>query len=248
MKRHPIGPLVDALRANSSEIDHLKSQVYLLLSVAHAVLKGSRIQLAARISSQHISSILLCAPHASEPVVLELVGGQVIFSHTSTCHRNDENLWNRGCPQDRSTNWEATRHLRNSAGRLREPTRIQYRVRRQQRDLSPCHRREYCTTCTVSNFGFMSLQGGTRFAKDVLELMGCKAVQTGGNRHWSSDWTVNGSRICRCGTNDGCLLDFFRVGCGCNQLDGSWAMPQRSQRGFLELRTKGLRNVIGFGL
>ena len=78
MKKRPIGPLVDALRANGSEIDYLESQGCLPLSIAPAGLKGSRIQLAASVSSQYVSSILLCAPYAPEPVILELTGGQVI--------------------------------------------------------------------------------------------------------------------------------------------------------------------------
>ena len=71
MKQRPIGPLVDAFRANGSEIDYLESQGCLPLSIAPAGLKGSRIQLAASVSSQYVSSILLCAPYASEPVTLE---------------------------------------------------------------------------------------------------------------------------------------------------------------------------------
>ena len=71
-------PLVDALRANGSDIQYLESQGCLPLSTAPAGLKGGRIQLAASVSSQYVSSILLCAPYAQEAVTLELTGGQVI--------------------------------------------------------------------------------------------------------------------------------------------------------------------------
>jgi pentafunctional AROM polypeptide len=78
MKQRPIGPLVDALGSNGSQIQYLESEGCLPLSIAPAGLKGGRIQLAASVSSQYVSSILLCAPYAQEPVTLELTGGQVI--------------------------------------------------------------------------------------------------------------------------------------------------------------------------
>ena len=78
MKQRPIEPLFDALRANGSEIDYLEPQGCLPLSITPAGLKGSRIQSAASVSNQYVSSILLCAPYAPEPVILELTGGQVI--------------------------------------------------------------------------------------------------------------------------------------------------------------------------
>lgn len=78
MKQRPIGPLVSALKANGSQIEFLESQGCLPLSIAPEGLKGGKIQLAASVSSQYVSSILLCAPYAAEPVTLELTGGQVI--------------------------------------------------------------------------------------------------------------------------------------------------------------------------
>ncbi|KAG6820344.1 hypothetical protein H0H93_002004 [Arthromyces matolae] len=78
MKQRPIGPLVTALQANGSSIEFLESQGCLPLSIAPNGLRGGHIQLAASVSSQYVSSILLCAPYAAEPVTLELIGGQVI--------------------------------------------------------------------------------------------------------------------------------------------------------------------------
>ena len=78
MKQRPIGPLVDALRSNGSSVDYLEGEGCLPLRIAPAGLKGSRIQLSASVSSQYVSSILLCAPYAAEQVTLELVGEQVI--------------------------------------------------------------------------------------------------------------------------------------------------------------------------
>jgi len=89
MKERPIGDLVDALRSNGIEINYKEGQGCLPLEVTGTStssssngvlpgLKGGKISLSAKISSQYVSSILLCAPYAQEPVTLELVGGEVI--------------------------------------------------------------------------------------------------------------------------------------------------------------------------
>ncbi|KAI8848925.1 hypothetical protein BC829DRAFT_392939, partial [Chytridium lagenaria] len=80
MKQRPIGPLVEALRENGCDIDFLESKGCLPLSIPASAkgLPGGHIKLAASISSQYVSSILLSAPYAAEPVTLKLVGGAVV--------------------------------------------------------------------------------------------------------------------------------------------------------------------------
>ncbi|TFY78079.1 hypothetical protein EWM64_g5933, partial [Hericium alpestre] len=70
--------LVQPSGTASTTIDYLESEGCLPLSIAPAGLKGGRIRLAASVSSQYVSSVLLCAPYAPEPITLELTGGQVI--------------------------------------------------------------------------------------------------------------------------------------------------------------------------
>ena len=83
MQERPIGPLVDALRSNGSEIEYLNKQGSLPLKIsAGNGLKGGRIELAATISSQYVSSILMCAPYAKEPVTLALVGVNQFLNYT----------------------------------------------------------------------------------------------------------------------------------------------------------------------
>jgi pentafunctional AROM polypeptide len=65
------------VKANGSSIEFLEGGCR-PLAIAPNGLKGGQIQLAASLSSQYVSSILLCAPYASEPITLELIGGQVI--------------------------------------------------------------------------------------------------------------------------------------------------------------------------
>ncbi|KAG5459376.1 MAG: YDR127Wp-like protein, partial [Olpidium bornovanus] len=72
MKQRPIGPLVDALRENGQQVEYLQSESCLPIRVipSHQGLAGGEIRLEASISSQYVSSILMCAPYARESVVL----------------------------------------------------------------------------------------------------------------------------------------------------------------------------------
>ena len=178
MKQRPIGPLVDALRANGSNINYLESEGCLPLSIAPAGLKGSHIRLAASVSSQYVSSILLCAPYAAEPVTLELTGGQVIsqpyidmtIAIMKTFGVAVERLTDEsGKPRDvyriprgAYTN-PAVYNIESDASSATYPLAIAAITG---------------TTCTITNIGHGSLQGDARFAKEVLEPMGCTVVQT----------------------------------------------------------------------
>src|SRR5690606_27447345 len=79
MKQRPISPLVDALQSNNIEVEYVEGHKGLPIRVkASSGLNGGRIELAATVSSQYVSAILLAAPHAREPVTLSLVGGKPI--------------------------------------------------------------------------------------------------------------------------------------------------------------------------
>ncbi len=179
MKQRPVGPLVDALRSNATPIDYLQSEGCLPLSIAPGGLKGGKIQLAASVSSQYVSSILLCAPYAGEPVVLELTGGQVIsqpyidmtiammrtFGIDVVRHSDAQTgalLDVYTIPKGTYTN-PTTYNIESDASRATYPLAIAAITG---------------TTCTISNIGSSSLQGDAGFAKGVLEPMGCTVVQT----------------------------------------------------------------------
>jgi pentafunctional AROM polypeptide len=78
MKQRPIGPLVEALRANGCQIKCVENEGCFPLQVTPSGLKGGLIKLSAKISSQYVSSILISAPYAEQPVTLDLSGDQVI--------------------------------------------------------------------------------------------------------------------------------------------------------------------------
>lgn len=179
MKERPIGPLVTALRSNGSDIGYLEKEGCLPLSIPSAGFAGGKIQLSASISSQYVSSILLSAPYAQQEVTLELIGGVVISqpyidmtiammqSFGIQVERyNDEETGKPGnvyrIPKGVYTNPESY-DIESDASSATYPLAIAAITG---------------TTCTISNIGSSSLQGDARFAKEVLEPMGCKVVQT----------------------------------------------------------------------
>lgn len=183
MKQRPIGPLVDALRANGSEITYNESEGCLPLSIAPKGLQGGVIRLAASVSSQYVSSILLCAPYAREAVTLELVGGTVIsqpyIDMTIAMMRTFGVLVTRDpgtdvyrIPQGIYVN-PAQYAIESDASSATYPLAIAAITG---------------TTCTLENIGSKSLQGDARFAVDVLARMGCEVMQT------ANETTVTGPK------------------------------------------------------
>ena len=190
MKERPIGPLVDALTANGTSIKYLGSNGCLPLHIEATAsgFKGGRIQLAASVSSQYVSSILLCAPYAAEEVLLELTGGIVIsqpyidltiammatFGIDVERQIIDGKLSNSyQIPRGTYVN-PASYNIESDASSATYPLAIAAITG---------------TTCTIQNIGSSSLQGDARFARDVLEPMGCTVVQT------ATETTVTGPPV-----------------------------------------------------
>ncbi len=190
MKQRPIGALVTALKENGSDITYLESEGCLPLSIAPTGLRGGKIQLAASVSSQYVSSIMLCAPYAQEPVSLELVGGQVISQpyidmtiammkvfgiHVTrrVCTTTSNLLDVYDIPQGAYSN-PSEYNIESDASSATYPLAIAAITG---------------TTCTIANIGSASLQGDAKFAKEVLEKMGCTVEQT------ADETTVTGPPI-----------------------------------------------------
>ncbi|PWN53432.1 putative ARO1-Pentafunctional AROM polypeptide [Violaceomyces palustris] len=181
MKERPIGALVDALRSNGTSIEYKESQGCLPLAVkgTAAGFKGGRIELAATISSQYVSSILLCAPYAAEEVVLELVGGQVIsqlyidmtIAMMASFGIRVERLLDPSTGRPSNT-------YRIPRGRYRSPDVYDIESDASSATYPLAIAAITGTECTIPNIGSGSLQGDARFAKEVLEPMGCQVIQT----------------------------------------------------------------------
>lgn len=186
MKQRPIGPLVDALRANGSSLNYLESEGCLPLSigVTQTGLIGGHIQLAASVSSQFVSAILLCAPYAAEDVVLELVGGQVISQ--PYIDMTIEMMRTFGAQVERDKGKDMYRIRR---GCYRNPSEYAIESDASSATYPLAIAAITGTTCTIENIGKASLQGDAMFAKEVLEPMGCQVIQT------DTETTVTGPSI-----------------------------------------------------
>jgi pentafunctional AROM polypeptide len=172
MTERPIGPLVDALRSNGAEIDYLKSQGSLPLKIQTKPLKGGNIELAATISSQYVSSLLMAAPYAESPVVLKLVGGKPIsILYIDMTIALMEQFGIKVVQKENYTYEIPTGHyvapkefvIESDASSSTYPLAFAAMTG---------------TTVTIPNIGSSSLQGDARFARDVLKPMGCKVIQT----------------------------------------------------------------------
>jgi pentafunctional AROM polypeptide len=178
MKQRPIGPLVDALRANGASVEYLEGQGCLPLKIGTNGLAGGHIKLAASVSSQYVSSILLCAPYAREQVTLELIGGQVISQ--LYIDMTIAMMAQFGVHVERQ---------KDASGKLLDVyviPKAPYVNPAEYNIESDASSATYPlaiaaitgTTCTIPNIGSSSLQGDARFAKEVLEPMGCIVEQT----------------------------------------------------------------------
>ena len=175
MKQRPIGDLVDALTANGADVEYVEKKGSLPLKIAASGgFAGGNINLAATVSSQYVSSLLMCAPYAKEPVTLKLVGGKPIsqpyIDMTTAMMRSF------GLDVQKSATEEHTYHI-PQAQYVNPP---EYVVESDASSATyPLAIAAITgTTCTVPNIGSKSLQGDARFAVDVLRPMGCTVEQT----------------------------------------------------------------------
>lgn len=176
MQERPQGPLVDALRSNGVDIEYLNhgSQSLPVRIAAAGGFEGGDIELTAKVSSQYVSSILMCAPYAKNPVTLRLVGDKVIsqpyidmtiammesFGVKVPRSEKEANVYH--VPKQRYKN-PATYEVESDASSATYPLAIAAITG---------------TKCTVPNIGSASLQGDARFAVEVLKPMGCEVQQT----------------------------------------------------------------------
>jgi 3-phosphoshikimate 1-carboxyvinyltransferase len=74
MHERPIGPLVDALRALGARIEYAGTEGYPPLLIEGTGLAGGRVEIDGSLSSQFVSALMMAAPLAASPVVLERTG------------------------------------------------------------------------------------------------------------------------------------------------------------------------------
>ncbi|OAQ71163.1 pentafunctional polypeptide (AroM) [Pochonia chlamydosporia 170] len=174
MKLRPIGPLVDALRLNGVDIEYIEQEKSLPIRVLSAGgFRGGLIELAATVSSQYVSSILMAAPYAKNPVTLRLVGGKPIsqpyIDMTISMMRSF------GISVTKSTSETDTYHI--PQGVYKNPAEYIIESDASSATYPLAIAAITGTTCTIPNIGSASLQGDARFATDVLRPMGCSVQQ-----------------------------------------------------------------------
>ncbi|GME85934.1 unnamed protein product [Ambrosiozyma monospora] len=175
MQERPNGPLIEALRSNGSQIKCLNNEGSLPVVVKCGQgLKGGRIELSATISSQYVSSILMCAPYAKEPVTLALVGGKPISQ--LYVDMTIQMMAAFGIKVTKSKTEEYTYHI--PQGQYTNPAEYVVESDASSATYPLAFAALTGTKCTIPNIGSSSLQGDARFATDVLRPMGCKVVQT----------------------------------------------------------------------
>ena len=175
MKERPIGPLVQSLRKNGVEIAYLGKDGCLPLKVdANAGFEGGEIELAATISSQYVSSLLMCAPYAKKPVSLKLVGGKPISQ--PYIDMTIAMMASFGIQVRRSETDTNTYHIPQSS--YSNPKNYEVESDASSATYPLALAAITGTTCTVPNIGSGSLQGDARFAVEVLRPMGCSVKQT----------------------------------------------------------------------
>ncbi|OCF35426.1 pentafunctional AROM polypeptide [Kwoniella heveanensis BCC8398] len=178
MKQRPIGPLVDALTANGAKVKYLESAGCLPLDIETDGFKGGHIKLAASVSSQYVSSILLCAPYAAEQVTLELTGGQVISQPYIDMTTSMMSQFGINVQRQSDADGKLLDVYVIPKGVYTNPTQYSVESDASSATYPLAIAAITGTTCTISNIGSSSLQGDARFAKEVLEPMGCIVEQT----------------------------------------------------------------------
>ncbi|KAG9231763.1 Shikimate dehydrogenase [Amylocarpus encephaloides] len=175
MKVRPIGPLVDSLRANGVGIKYTEKEHSLPVDVeASGGFEGGEIELAATVSSQYVSSILMCAPYAKKPVTLRLIGGKPIsqlYIDMTTAM-----MVTFGIHVVKSQTEDHTYHI--PQGVYKNPTEYVVESDASSATYPLAIAAITGTTCTIPNIGSASLQGDARFAIEVLRPMGCSVLQT----------------------------------------------------------------------
>jgi pentafunctional AROM polypeptide len=176
MQVRPIGPLVDALRRAGVGIKYLGREGSLPLAIdALGGFSGGVLELSATISSQYVSSILMAAPYAKEPVTLRLVGGKPISQ--TYIDMTIAMMRSFGIDVVKSATAEHTYHI--PTGTYKNPKEYVVESDASSATYPLAVAAITGSTCTIPNIGSESLQGDARFAIEVLRPMGCKVEQSG---------------------------------------------------------------------
>lgn len=175
MKERPIEPLVDALQSNGIAVQYREKHGSLPVNVAAlGGFPGGEVNLAATLSSQYVSSLLMCAPYAKSPVTLRLVGGKPISQ--GYIDMTIAMMADFGVQVQRSKTQPNTYHIPQQG--YRNPASYEVESDASSATYPLAIAAITGKTCTIPNIGSASLQGDAKFATDVLGPMGCSVKQS----------------------------------------------------------------------
>ena len=170
MHERPIKDLVDALRGNGCSIAYQGTDGCLPLDIKGGGLPGGAITLAASVSSQYVSSLLLAAPYAKAPITLSLEGhavSQPYIEMTLQCMEAFGVKVSRGS--------DGGYHV--PLGGYTNPPEIEIEGDASSASYALAMAAITGGEITVANVGGGSIQGDAAFCT-VLRDMGCEIFQT----------------------------------------------------------------------
>ncbi|CEG36095.1 3-phosphoshikimate 1-carboxyvinyltransferase [Plasmopara halstedii] len=171
MKERPIAPLVDALRGNGCEMTYLESEGCPPLAIRGTGLRGGTVRLAAKVSSQYVSSVLISAPYATEPLVLELEEKEP--TSLPYIRMTTQLMQQFGI----SVETLATNRYRVPCGAYENPKEVSVEVDASSASYPLAFAAITGGQVTVEALGDTSLQGDAGFHK-LLRSMGCTTAQS----------------------------------------------------------------------
>eukprot|EP01135_Chromosphaera_perkinsii_P007194 Nk52_evm2s745 gene=Nk52_evmTU2s745 len=172
MQERPIGPLVEALRANGVSIRYLSAEGCLPIGVKSNQFQGGEVSLAANVSSQYVSSILISSPYSETPVKLSLVGEEVVSQ--SYIDMTSDLLRRFGINVQRR---EGTNEYSIEKGVYLNPKELLVEGDASSATYPLAIAAITGGVVSVENVGSESLQGDAEFAL-LLEKMGCSYRRT----------------------------------------------------------------------
>ena len=171
MRERPIGPLVTALRGAGVAIEYLGTEGSLPLRVPGGGFPGGKVELAATVSSQYVSSVLIAAPCAGNPVTLTLVGEVVSATYITMTVELMKTFGVHAVYNED----QGTYSIPNSG--YINPTELVVEPDASSASYPLAIAAITGGEVTVDGLGTKSLQGDARFP-DILEQMGCTVEQT----------------------------------------------------------------------
>nr|CCA26166.1 unnamed protein product [Albugo laibachii Nc14] len=172
MQERPIGPLVESLRQNGCRIQCTGvHEGCPPLAIQYTGFKGGDIRLAAKVSSQYVSSILINAPYAENSVVLELEEEEI--TSLPYIHMTIELMRAFGIHVER----EGKNRFRIPKGAYQNPSMFQVEVDASSASYPLALGAITGGQVVVEALGSSSVQGDAAF-HSVLRAMGCETSQT----------------------------------------------------------------------